>query len=410
MSEMMPTTLRVAHISPAYGGVANAARRLHLGLLKIGVESRLFLPDDTAPRGLFRMADVPSKFMYKYFGVNGLLHMSSLFWRFSEFNVVHLHGGDSSGFNLHALNRLNRDHALVYTMHDKHFGTGACGYPEFWDCPRWQTGCGHCPKAKSDGWMLDLTHVVFERKQRILDAIQMGVVAPNQWMFDFIAASPITHHQVLRRIAYGVDVELFCPRPASRLEFGLPAAGRLLLTVASKLGQARKGMQYYPALLSALRQQYQDEPVGLVLVGAKIDDARLAELNTILPVYVLGQIDDPGRLAQIYSTVDFSLVTSTIDNFPNVILESLACGTPAAAFRVGGIPDMILPGHTGVLADLGDTQTLATQISELLKDSARLADMRLNCRNEAVSKFSLEIQATQYADLYRDLMHEKALS
>jgi glycosyltransferase involved in cell wall biosynthesis len=363
-----------------------------------------------APSVISRIADAPSKFMYKYFGVNGLLHMTSLSWRFSEFNVVHLHGGDSSGFNLHALKRLNQDHALVYTMHDKHFGTGACGYPEFWDCPRWQTGCGHCPKAKSDDWPLDLTHMVFERKRHILNSIQMGVVAPNQWMFDFISASPITRHQVLRRIAYGVDTDVFSPNPQARLELGLPAKGRLLVTVASKPGQVRKGMQYYPALLTALREQYKDEPLGLVLVGAKVDDALVAELSAILPVYVLGQIDDLGKLARVYSAVDFSLITSVIDNFPNVILESLACGTPAAAFSVGGIPDMIMPGQTGVLADLGDTQTLATQLSTLLKDSPRLADMRLNCRNDAINRFSLEVQAAQYAELYRDLIREKALS
>ena len=79
------------------------------------------------------------------------------------------------------------DAPLVWTMHDKHLGTGACGYPEFWECQRWQIGCGRCPKAKSNGWPLDFTHFVFARKQRILNSIQMAVVAPNQWMLDFIA-------------------------------------------------------------------------------------------------------------------------------------------------------------------------------------------------------------------------------
>ncbi len=416
--------LRVAHISPAYGGVANAARRLHLGLLRMGIESRLFLPAAPAPERdvenisvlsppnrLIRAADAPSKLIRRYFGVTGMVHASSLFWDFSDFEVVHLHGGDASGFNVHALRRLNRRHALVWTMHDKHFATGVCGYPEFWECQRWQTGCGQCPKVKSNGWPMDLTHLVFERKRNILKSIQMAFVAPNQWMFDFIASSPITRHQVLRRIPYGIDVDRFTPRPVAqcRSELGLPMTGRLLLTVASKLGQVRKGMQYYPSILNALREYCGDMPLGLVLVGGELDDAMVAELNTILPTYLLGQIADLDKLATVYSAVDFVLITSVIDNSPNVILESLACGTPVAAFHVGGIPDMILPGQTGVLADLGDTQALAVQMSILLKDTARLAEMRLECRNQAVSKYGLEIQAAHYVELYGDLIREKAL-
>lgn len=416
--------LRVAHIGPAYGGVANAASRLHLGLLRIGIESRLFLPHShridpnlkntevlSAPNSLLHLADAPSKLMYRYFGVSGVLHMSSLFWRFSEFDVIHLHGGDASWFNFHALGQWTRHHTLVWTMHDKHLGTGACGYPEFWECQRWQTGCGRCPKAKSNGWPLDFTHFVFARKQRILNSVQMAVVAPNRWMLDFIAASPITRHQNLKLIPYGVDVEVFTPLPAAqcRSELGLPATGRLLLTVATRLGQTRKGMQYYPSLLSHMREYFQGEEIGLVLVGAELPETMVNELNAILPTYTLGRIDNVNTLAKVYSAVDFLLVTSIIDNFPNVILESMACGTPTAGFNVGGIPDMILPLQTGVLADLGDTQALAAQLSSLLRDGAKLAEMHSSCRNQAVSEYSLEMQAAQYVELYTDLVREKAL-
>src|SRR5690606_19979958 len=96
----------------------------------------------------------------------------------------------------------------------------------------------------------------------------------------------------------------------------------------------------------------------------------LAELNAFVPCYHLGHIDSAEKLAKVYSAADCFVITSRIDNFPNVVLESLACGTPAAGFRVGGIPDMIQPGETGVLADLGDTNALAAGITRLLSDPA----------------------------------------
>lgn len=409
---------RIAHISPTRGGVANAARRLHQGLLNIGVDSRLFLnevkADDPAhhvyrfPNGKrwLAYADVPSQVMHKYFGLLGMIHASSLFWSFPEVDVIHLHGADTSWFNLHALPRFQRDHALVWTMHDKHLGTGLCGYPEFWDCDRWQTGCGQCPKVRSKGWKADFTHLTFSRKQRLLSQTRMAVVAPNQWMFDFIAASPITRHQILRRIPYGIDTGVFTPHPSAdcRRELQLPQDKHLLLSVASRLGETRKGLHFLPSILQHLRERSPDREFGLILVGDQLPDAMLADLRQHLPIYPLGHVTDLSRLAKIYSAADCFIITSTIDNFPNVVLESLACGTPVAGFKVGGIPDMIQQGQTGILVDVGDTYQMAVAVSQMLGDAAKYEQMQLNCRQQAVREFSLEIQANRYLELYQELI------
>lgn len=409
--------LRVVHISATSGGVANAAKRLHLGLREIGVESRFLTSKDSGtaeahistvpqPRGALRYADSASKLFASRFGFTGLTHVSSLFWRFEDAQVVHFHGAADNWFNLRALRQLSRSHALAWTMHDKNLATGACGYPEMWDdCPRWQTGCGQCPKARRAGWLIDSTAQTFRTKQRIFSEVQMGIAAPNRWMYDFIAASPITHNQYLRRIPYGVDTNTFRPYPMAeaRRALGLPAEGKLLLSVASRLDEPRKGLQYYPPLLRQLRERYPD--VGLVLVGGQLPAAMQAEFNAILPTYALGRFDDLSRLAMAYSAADLFVITSVMDNFPNVVLESLACGTPAIGFNVGGIPDMIIPAETGMLAPVGDTDTLAREIARHLESPLWFSEaMRSACRQQALKEFSLEVQARRYLDFYRHLM------
>ncbi|MBI5667988.1 MAG: glycosyltransferase [Chloroflexi bacterium] len=409
---------RVAHISPTRGGVANAARRLHQGLLKIGVDSRLFLSEADGndsgqhiypvPNGKrwLRYADVPAKLMHKHFGLTGMFHASSLVWSFPDVDVIHLHGADTVWFNLHVLPRWGRDHALVWTMHDQHLGTGLCGFPEMWSCDRWRTGCGQCPKVRSKGRKADFTRLTFRRKQDIVRQTQMAVVAPNQWMLEFIAASPITCRQPLHRIPYGIDTEVFTPSPAAdtRREFNLPQDKHLLLAVATRLGETRKGVHYLPSLLQHLKASLSDEAYGLVLVGDQLPDAMLAELQAILPVYPLGHMSDQIRLAKIYSAADCFIIPSMIDNFPNVVLESLACGTPVAGFKVGGIPDMIQQGQTGILVDMGDTRQMAVAVGQMLADAAHHEQMRLNCRQQAVREFSLEIQASRYLELYQKLI------
>lgn len=409
--------LRIAHISPARGGVANAARRLHQGLLNIGADSRMFLneidADDPAHRiyalpnkkRWLSYADVPARLMHRHFGLTGMIHVSSLFWSFPDVDVIHLHGADSTWFNLHALPRLKRNHALVWTMHDKHLCTGLCGYPEFWDCDRWQTGCGQCPKVREKGWRADFTRISFERKKVLLDRTPMAVVALNDWMYKFIAASPITRNQHLCRIPNGIDTGVFTPYPSAecRHELNLPAHKHLLLCVASRLDETRKGLQYLPSILKHLRESQPEQDYGLVLVGDRLPDEMMAELQAMLPVYPLGQISDPNHLAKVYSAADIFIITSTIDNFPNVVLESLACGTPVVGFRVGGIPDMIQQGRTGILVDAGSTGQTAAAIGQILADPSTYEQMRLNCRQQAVAEYSLEIQAKRYLELYQEL-------
>jgi glycosyltransferase involved in cell wall biosynthesis len=412
------STLRVAHISPVRGGVANAARRLHQGLLKIGIQSSLYMASPSAaeaadhiypfprPTPLLRYADSASKLVNARLGLTGLTHVSSRFWSFADADVINLHGADARWFNLNALKNLGRQRPIVWTMHDQRMGTGGCGYPQEWDqCDGWRKGCGNCPFARHEGWWLDLTHYTFNRKKTILESLpSMAVVAPNQWMLEFVSSSAITRNQTLRRIPYGIDTEQFSPYPIveARRELGLPAEAKLLLSVATKLGQPRKGLQYYPPLLKRLRELNPNSQLGVVLVGDQLPSDMLEELNSYVPVYHLGHIDNVTTLAKAYSAADCFVITSRIDNFPNVVLESLACGTPAAGFRVGGLPDMIEPGKTGVLVDLGNAEAMADGISQLLNEPAQLAEMRAISRKRAVEQFSLEIQARSYLALYQE--------
>ncbi|MBZ0294186.1 MAG: glycosyltransferase [Anaerolineae bacterium] len=419
-SDKLKSNLRVAHISPVSGGVANAARRLHQGLLKVGIQSSLYRASASSAQAadhiypfprtkpLLRYADSASKLVNARLGLTGLTHVSSRFWSFPGADVIHLHGADARWFNLNALKHLGRQRPVVWTMHDQHLGTGGCGYPQEWDaCEGWRRGCGDCPFARHEGWWLDLTHYTFNHKKAILESLPaMAVVAPNQWMLDFISTSAVTREQTLRRIPYGIDTEVFSPSPTAqaRHELGLPARGKLLLSVATKLGQPRKGLQYYPPLLKRLRELNPDAELGLVLVGDQLPDTMLAEFNQYVPAYHLGHIDSAEQLAKAYSAADCFVITSRIDNFPNVVLESLACGTPAAGFRVGGLPDMIQPGKTGILADLVDTDAMADGISRLFNDAAELERYRAACRKKAVEHFSLELQAQQYVTLYEELV------
>ena len=92
------------------------------------------------------------------------------------------------------------------------------------------------------------------------------------------------------------------------------------------------------------------------------------------------------------------------DNLPNTILESIACGTPVVAFAAGGIPDLVRPGITRLLATTGNASELRDAILRLLDDRAKRSEMSVNCRRVAIEEYELTLQAQRYQRLYEDML------
>jgi glycosyltransferase involved in cell wall biosynthesis len=81
----------------------------------------------------------------------------------------------------------------------------------------------------------------------------------------------------------------------------------------------------------------------------------------------------------------------------------MACGTPVVGFDTGGIPDMIQPGKTGWLAEVGDTQSLQEAIEQALQSSEDRERMGEECRKVVLEEYTLEHQAQDYLELYENI-------
>ena len=102
-----------------------------------------------------------------------------------------------------------------------------------------------------------------------------------------------------------------------------------------------------------------------------------------------------------YNAADIFVLPTLEDNLPNTMLESMSCGTPVIAFATGGVPDVIVQEHNGLLVPPGDSVALGSAIVSLTMNSTKRNVMSNNCRNLAVERFSLEVQARNYQALYQ---------
>ena len=118
-----------------------------------------------------------------------------------------------------------------------------------------------------------------------------------------------------------------------------------------------------------------------------------------------GFISNINQMVMLYSAVCVTVIPSLEENLSNVIMESLACGTPVVAFNIGGNSDMITHKVNGYLAIPFDLKDLAQGIDWVLnnKDEFNLSQ---NSVNKVREEFDYSIVAKKYIDLYKTGTHD----
>ena len=131
--------------------------------------------------------------------------------------------------------------------------------------------------------------------------------------------------------------------------------------------------------------------VEIVVFGNKLPKEEEKEISYV--VHSVGRLNDEYSLSLLYNAVDLFITPSLADNFPNTILEALACSTPVVAFNTGGIPDLVRHKVTGYLAEYKSSISLAQGIEWVLAhltDDAFIDSMKEYTKNYLSEKKVLD--------------------
>lgn len=133
-------------------------------------------------------------------------------------------------------------------------------------------------------------------------------------------------------------------------------------------------------------------------------EAHAAALGLGARAHFLGWRQD---LPAIYSDLDALVIASDNEGTPVSIIEAMAAGAPVVSTAVGGVPDLIDDGQTGLLVPPGDAPALAQALDRLLRDPELARRMAAAARPAALARFSIDRLADDLAALYRTLLREK---
>jgi glycosyltransferase involved in cell wall biosynthesis len=122
-------------------------------------------------------------------------------------------------------------------------------------------------------------------------------------------------------------------------------------------------------------------------------------------VTFLGLLDREQLLSE-YARCSVVVLSSLQENAPIALIEGMAAGNPVVATRVGGVPDLVTDGETGLLAPAGDDGALAACLARLLDDDALRQRLGHQARREARERFAAHAVAQAYYALYRQVLDE----
>jgi N-acetyl-alpha-D-glucosaminyl L-malate synthase BshA len=146
-------------------------------------------------------------------------------------------------------------------------------------------------------------------------------------------------------------------------------------------------------------------PAQLILIGDGPDRSAAEWLAHDLGIQ--GRVHFMGkqeRVNELLPLADILLMPSELESFGLAALEAMACKVPSIATRVGGVPELIDDGETGLLYAVGDVEGMALGALGLLEDRKRLEAMREAGRRTAQKRFCASLVVPQYVRYYEKVL------
>jgi glycosyltransferase involved in cell wall biosynthesis len=195
-----------------------------------------------------------------------------------------------------------------------------------------------------------------------------------------------------------VDTERFQPpsRPPEA-PFTLVAVGRL---------SKEKRLDRFISILARLRTEHRLNVRGLIVGPGRPNEDLEQKLECqarrfgLFPGFVqfLGGVAD---IQSIYRKAAACVLTSDYEGTPNVLLEAMASGLPVVASKVGGVPEIVHGGQTGLLLEPDNLEGFAAALAELVKNAGLRMEMGRRARNFVEENHSLHRLPAYLEGLYR---------
>jgi L-malate glycosyltransferase len=204
------------------------------------------------------------------------------------------------------------------------------------------------------------------------------------------------------RVIYNfIDPDEYKRNPCTHIKKSIAPNGEKILIHVSNFRPVKRVQD----TIKILAEVVKTIPSKLILVGdgpERSEAEKLSrELGVAEHVKFLGK---QHALVDLLSAADVFLLPSQSESFGLSALEAMSCGTPVVASNIGGIPEVVIQGESGYVAELGDIERMAKYVISLLINDKKWLTFSENARRIAIEKFDSQAIVSKYENLYEELL------
>jgi N-acetyl-alpha-D-glucosaminyl L-malate synthase BshA len=199
-----------------------------------------------------------------------------------------------------------------------------------------------------------------------------------------------------------VDVQRFSRKPIDAFKKVIAPNGERILLHASNFRKIKR----VEDVVLIFNEVNQHIPSKLLFVGdgpERVTAEQLCrELVVCDDVRFVGKQE---QMEDILAIADLFLLTSEYESFGLAALEAMAAGVPVVSTNAGGLPEIIVPGVTGYMGNVGDIKTMSRQAIDILQNDSRLQEFKKNAARQAQA-FDIKSIVPLYEKLYEDVLSQ----
>lgn len=236
------------------------------------------------------------------------------------------------------------------------------------------------------------------------------LIAISEAVKQYLISERVSEQQIVR-VYDGVDLRQYQPRQNSARE-----KSEMIIGIVGQIGE-RKGHKYLLETLSALVHSYPQ--VRLWIVGKEPEHSQ-EHYTEQLQQYIKEVHLEPyiqwwgfrTDIPDILSQLDILVLPSLQEPFGKIVIEAMAMEKPVVATMVGGVPEIVVDGKTGLLVPPQNAGALRQALERLLLDREKRVAMGIVGRKRAEQMFSLELNVRLTEQVYEKLLlcHESQKS
>ena len=258
------------------------------------------------------------------------------------------------------------------------------------------------------GWDVfdpDGNNVKYQWLRRLLGLLIHRFIPLSLHLHDYLRYKVGIPSAKITRICNGVDTKLFYPSEHGRVmprDCPLLLSGKVGIGTVGRMHGVKDQLTLVKAFIVACGQSAAfAERARLLLIGdgpLRLEAIQLLDGNGLTDkAWLPGERDD---IADILRCLDLFALPSKAEGISNTILEAMASGLPIIATNVGGNPELVVDGETGLLVEKEDVAAMSVAMLQLVADDVLRGQLAKASYQRALDEFSIERMVERYQQVY----------